>query len=383
MTEKKISLTFANRPEAGSHDYDIIVGHDLLPQLDKFIDIKRMKGAALPLLIDENFFKHHGAKTVAAIKKLFPNKNIVTIPVASGEGSKSLKNYSALMEQLLSLKLERQSWLIAIGGGVVGDLAGFCAATLLRGIEFIQIPTTLLAMVDSSVGGKTGINATAGKNLIGAFHQPSLVLADIEFLKTLPRAEISAGTAEIIKYAAIMDSAFFTWLEQNMEKLIELDDAVVATAIEASVKMKADVVAKDEKESSWRMILNFGHTFAHAIEAEYQYKPLSAGGVLHGQAVGFGMLLAARFSEKVRQAKNISQRLEALLRRANLPTSFNDMPLHTWQVGQLLHHMRRDKKVSDEKLVFILLEEIGKVVIDKTVPQELVIDFLTTELLRK
>ena len=317
---KKIALTLNN------HHYDIVVGSGLISTVGEFFDRQQVKGLTLPVVIDKTVDRHHGEKLKTLLAKEFPDKEVVWLPVAGGEGSKSLAHYADMAERLLAVGLERHSWLLAIGGGVVGDLAGFCAATVLRGIAFVQVPTTLLAMVDSSVGGKTGINSKAGKNLIGAFHQPNLVLADIDFLKTLPMVEVSAGIAEIIKYGAIMNEGFFAWLESNMEKLIALDAATLGHAIEQSVKMKAEVVAKDEKESSWRMVLNFGHTFAHAIEAEYQYKPLTDGGVLHGQAVGLGMLLAARFSEHLGRAKNISGRLEKLLQRAKLPTSFAELP---------------------------------------------------------
>ncbi|MGI9461965.1 MAG: 3-dehydroquinate synthase [Alphaproteobacteria bacterium] len=374
MTDKKISLTLPDK--AHHHSYDIIVGCDVLSKIEHFIDSKHIKGKYLPLVIDAGFAKHHGDEVIAILTKKFPEKKIIPLTIEAGEASKSLSHYSDLMEKILSLGLERDSWLLAAGGGVVGDLAGFCAATLLRGICFIQIPTSLLAMVDSSVGGKTGINAKVGKNLIGAFHQPSLVLADMNFLKTLPRADISAGIAEIIKYGAIMNEEFFSYLETNMTKLMAGDTTALSYAIEMSIKMKADVVMQDEKENSYRMVLNFGHTFAHAIEAEYQYKSIADGGILHGQAVGLGMLLAADFSEYLGRAKNIKQRLKHLLQQAKLPTDFGELPKASWSIDKLIAHMQHDKKISDQQLVFILLNHIGKVMIDKTISLSEVKSFL-------
>ncbi|MDI9313549.1 MAG: 3-dehydroquinate synthase [Hydrotalea sp.] len=366
----------------GTHAYHVVVGHGLLANLVDYIDREKIKGATLPLVIDVGLTNHYGEKIKDDIANNFPDKTIVQLLVTAGEASKSLLRYADLSEKLLACGLERQSWLLAVGGGVVGDLAGFCAATLLRGINFIQVPTTLLAMVDSSVGGKTGINSNMGKNLIGAFHQPSLVLADIDFLKTLPQAEVSAGIAEIIKYGAIMSEDFFQWLEVNMEKLVALDPATVSHAIEQSVKMKAEVVMQDEKESSRRMLLNFGHTFAHAIEAEYQYKRLWEDGVLHGQAVAVGMMLAARFSESLGKTNdktnNISARLEKLLQRAKLPTKLSDLPAYEWSVDAMLAHMQHDKKVSNQQLVFILLKSLGEATIDKTIPLPAVQDFLSS-----
>ncbi|MCX8515833.1 MAG: 3-dehydroquinate synthase, partial [Alphaproteobacteria bacterium] len=268
------------------------------------------------------------------------------------------------------------------GGGVLGDLGGFCAGTLLRGIDFIQVPTTLLAMVDSSVGGKTGINAAVGKNLIGVFYQPRLVLADLSLLATLPQVEVSAGIAEIIKYGAIMDGAFFSYLEDNMAGLKKREPSILRHAVERSVAMKAAVVSGDEKEQrpdGGRMLLNFGHTFAHAIEAELHYRPLARGGILHGQAVGFGMLLAAHFSEYLGVGQHLVPRLKKLLQAASLPTSFADLPPLSktgWRAERLLAHMYHDKKVSGQQLVFVLLESLGRAVVQRGVAATDLVQFL-------
>jgi 3-dehydroquinate synthase len=273
------------------------------------------------------------------------------ILVPDGEAHKSWSTLHDVLTRLLELRADRTTTLVALGGGVVGDLAGFAAAIYQRGIPFVQVPTTLLAQVDSSVGGKTGVNHVHGKNMIGAFHQPVAVLIDTDCLATLPPRELSAGLAEVVKYGAIRDAAFFAWLERNAAGLLARDADVLAHAIHESCRIKADVVAADERESGERALLNFGHTFGHAIETATGY-----GTWLHGEAVGAGMALAARLSERVLQlAPADTARLIALLRACALRTDVPALPSARW-----LDLMGRDKKAVAGKLRFILLEALGR-----------------------
>ena len=277
-----------------------------------------------------------------------------TVLVPDGEMHKDAATLNDLLTRLLELGAERGTLLIALGGGVVGDLAGFAAAIYQRGIPFVQVPTTLLAQVDSSVGGKTGINHPLGKNMIGAFWQPRAVLIDVDCLATLPDRELRAGLAEVIKYGAIRDVGFFEWLEANVAALVARDPAALAHAIARSCAIKAAVVAADEREAGERAILNFGHTFGHAIEAAEGY-----GNWLHGEAVAAGMVTAGRLSERVcALASADTARLEALVSAAGLPTA--PPPI---RFGRWLELMRRDKKVERSALRFVLLDALGHAVV--------------------
>jgi 3-dehydroquinate synthase len=276
---------------------------------------------------------------------------IVPVVLPDGEGHKSWQTLNAIFDALLSNRCERKSTIIALGGGVVGDLAGFAAASYQRGVPFIQVPTTLLAQVDSSVGGKTAINHPLGKNMIGAFYQPHMVLADTAMLDTLPARELSAGLAEVIKYGLIMDLPFLGWLEANMGKLIERDPVALAYAVTRSCENKAAVVAADERETGERALLNLGHTFGHAIETG-----LGFGTWLHGEAVAAGTMLAARLSERMGLLKPAEvRRVADLFVRAGLPV---EAPL----LGQdrYLELMGHDKKVENGKLRLVLLQSLGK-----------------------
>jgi 3-dehydroquinate synthase len=276
---------------------------------------------------------------------------VVPIVVADGEDHKNWQTLNTIFDLLLTHRCERRTTIIALGGGVVGDLAGFAAATYQRGVPFIQMPTTLLAQVDSSVGGKTAINHPRGKNMIGAFHQPRLVVADIATLDTLPERELSAGLAEVIKYGLIMDAPFLAWLEVNMEKLRGRDVDALAYAVARSCENKARVVAADEREAGARALLNLGHTFGHAIEAG-----LGFGTWLHGEAVAAGVILAARLSERMGLLNSAEvERVARLMSRAGLPTEAPDLG-----VARYLELMGHDKKVQDGKLRLVLLRALGK-----------------------
>jgi len=276
---------------------------------------------------------------------------VVPIVVPDGEDHKNWQTLNTIFDLLLTHRCERRTTIIALGGGVVGDLAGFAAATYQRGLPFIQMPTTLLAQVDSSVGGKTAINHPRGKNMIGAFHQPRLVVADIATLDTLPARELSAGLAEVIKYGLIMDAPFLSWLEVNMEKLRGRDVDALAYAVARSCENKARVVAADEREAGARALLNLGHTFGHAIEAG-----LGFGTWLHGEAVAAGIILAARLSERMGLLNSAEvERVARLMSRAGLPTEAPDLG-----VARYLELMGHDKKVQDGKLRLVLLRALGE-----------------------
>ncbi|TAK72720.1 MAG: 3-dehydroquinate synthase [Betaproteobacteria bacterium] len=285
--------------------------------------------------------------------------DVISIVLEDGERYKDWTTLNRIYDALLERRCDRKTTLIALGGGVVGDLAGFAAATFMRGIPFIQVPTTLLAQVDSSIGGKTGINHPLGKNMIGAFYQPRLVLADTAVLDTLPPRELSAGMAEVIKHGLIRDGAFFAWLEQNMEKLLACDRDALAHAVHRCCEIKAAVVAEDERETGVRALLNFGHTFGHAIESGLGY-----GNWLHGEAVAAGMVMAADLSRRTGLiAEADVERIIALLKRARLPTAPPDIAPE-----RLLELMRVDKKAERGKLHFVLLDAIGAASVRADVP---------------
>jgi 3-dehydroquinate synthase len=284
---------------------------------------------------------------------------VMNVVLEDGERYKDWATLNRIYDALLEHRCDRKTTLIALGGGVVGDLAGFAAATYMRGIPFIQVPTTLLAQVDSSIGGKTGINHPLGKNMIGAFYQPRLVLADTGVLKTLPAREFSAGMAEVIKHGLVRDAAFFSWLEQNMEKLFAFDAQAIAHAVRRCCEIKAAVVAEDERETGVRALLNFGHTFGHAIESGLGY-----GNWLHGEAVAAGMVIAADLSHRLGLiAPADVERIVALLKRARLPA----VP-PAIAPGRMLELMGADKKAEGGKLRFVLLDAIGSACVRADVP---------------
>lgn len=292
---------------------------------------------------------------------LVAGKQITTVVLPDGEEEKNWENLMQVFNVLLQEKCDRKTTLIALGGGVIGDLTGFAAATYMRGIPFIQIPTTLLAQVDSSVGGKTGINHPLGKNMIGAFYQPQSVIADTSTLNTLPPRELSAGLAEVIKHGAIIDARFFDWIEANIGKLVAKDGAALAYAIQRSCEIKADVVRQDEREGGLRAILNFGHTFGHAIEAGMGY-----GTWLHGEAVGCGMVMAADLSHRLGFIDAMTKtRIAALVKAAGLPTVAPDLGVERW-----IELMQVDKKNEGGQIRFILIRPLGTPLI-MPVPQDM------------
>jgi len=289
------------------------------------------------------------------------------IIVPAGEGSKNFTQLQSLLDNLLDLRIERRDTILALGGGVVGDLAGFAAAILRRGIDFIQLPTTLLAQVDSSVGGKTAINAAQGKNLIGAFHQPRLVLADVAALTSLPARELRAGYGEVVKYGLIDDFDFFQWLEKNGADLLAGSAEAMRHAVAVSCRSKAAIVARDERESGDRALLNLGHTFAHALEAEAGYD----GRVLHGEAVSVGMCMAFALSTRLGLCPSQdAERVRRHLSEMGLPTGAYELALAELTAETMVGHMRQDKKVSDGQLTFILARGIGQAFVTKDVAEE-------------
>ena len=345
----------ALRVDLADRSYDILVGDNLLSQAGQHIaPILRHKRAFI--VTDETIAGLHLATLERALEDAGIAFEAIVLP--PGEKTKNFSHLESLCERLLEMKVERSSTLIALGGGVIGDLTGFAAAILLRGIEFVQIPTTLLAQVDSSVGGKTGINANRGKNLIGSFHQPRLVLADTGTLSTLPRRQLLAGYAEIAKYGLIGDLEFFAWLEGHGSALIDGDPVARRHAVKTSCAAKAAIVADDERETGTRALLNLGHTFAHALEAETGY----GGDLLHGEAVAIGMVMAFELSARLKlcpweDAARVRRHLAAI----GLPTGLDaDGGGQPWSPANLVNHMSRDKKVSGGRITFVLARGIGQ-----------------------
>jgi 3-dehydroquinate synthase len=347
-------------PLAG-RTYSIFIGGGVLSRLGR--ECARLKlGRRCAVLSDTNVAPRFASRAMESLAQAGFEAVLITVP--AGEAAKRLKNVESCLEQLASHRLERRSFIVALGGGVVGDLAGFVAATFLRGIPFIQVPTTLLAQVDSSVGGKTGVNLKAGKNLVGAFHQPRLVLCDLDTLQTLPLRELRAGMAEVIKYGVIYDAALFRRLEREMDRLLKLDLKLLAAVIARCCEIKAEVVAQDETETGLRAILNFGHTIGHAIENSAGY-----GKFLHGEAISIGQVAAARLSEKILGLPgNEVSRIQNLLGATGLPTDFR---LAGAQTGRLFNAMRLDKKVNAGEITFVLAEKIGKVRWGQRIPESL------------
>ena len=335
------------------------------------------EGASLSL---ENFDGYIAGKDIAIITNevvaplylneisdLFSNRNVIEYILPDGEQEKKLKTVHKIIDRLMEAGFGRDSTLIALGGGVVGDITGFTASIFMRGINFIQIPTTLLAQVDASVGGKTAVNHKSGKNLIGSFYQPQCVICDSKFLATLEATEISAGLAEIIKYGLIFDSEFFQWLQKNMQQILSNDRAAVDYVIQRSCAIKAEIVAQDEKEQSVRALLNFGHTFGHAIEKLTGY-----GNWTHGDAVAVGMVLAARLSENMSLiTPEDVQNIEEILTAANLPISLPNI-----DPAELLAAMQSDKKVKDRNIQLVLLKNIGEAFLTADYSQEDLVNIL-------
>jgi len=340
--------------------YVIRVGAGLLQRAgDELSDL--LSGRKAVIVVDESVATLHLPALTRALAGTASAVHALTVP--AGEAAKSMAGLADLLDRMLALGIDRRTVVVALGGGVTGDLAGFAAAVALRGLDFVQIPTTLLAQVDSSVGGKTGVNTGHGKNLVGAFHQPRRVLIDTDVLDTLPRRELLAGYAEVVKYGAIGDVDFFEWLEANGRRLLDGDAAARRHAIVASCRAKAAVVAADEREipNGPRALLNFGHTFGHALEAMAGYD----GSLLHGEGVAAGMVLAARLSARVGPCSGQdAERLAAHLASVGLPTELDQVDAgRNWTADQLLAHMTKDKKARDGRIVFVLLDHLGRAVV--------------------
>jgi 3-dehydroquinate synthase len=334
----------------GDRAYPIHIGSGLISQTD--LILPHLKRKQVAIVSNTTIAPLYLEKLTKPLREA--GVNVIEIILPDGEAYKNSETLNQIYDALLKNRCERSTTLIALGGGVIGDLTGYAAATFLRGVPFIQIPTTLLAQVDSSVGGKTGINHPLGKNMIGAFYQPKVVLADIDTLQTLPPRELSAGIAEVIKYGLIRDADFFAWLETNMSKLMQLDATTTTYAIYRSCKNKAEVVAADEHEAGERALLNLGHTFGHAIENAMGY-----GVWLHGEAVAAGIMLAADLSLRIGWLTSAEiQRMYALFASANLPL---DAP--KLDVEKYLDLMGLDKKVVEGKIRLVLQQGIGKAVI--------------------
>lgn len=343
--------------ELGDRRYPIFIGSHLNPQqlLEPYI-----KGQQVMIVTNTTVQALYLNHYVESIEKL--GKKVATCILPDGEKYKNIEHLNLIFDALLEANFNRDCTVLALGGGVIGDMAGFASACFQRGVYFIQVPTTLLSQVDSSVGGKTGINHPLGKNMIGAFQQPQVVLADMAQLKTLPERELSAGLAEVIKYALLGDEQFLTWLEANIDGLVAQDPELLAEAVYRSCAHKARIVANDEKEQGERALLNLGHTFGHAIESYLGY-----GTWLHGEAVATGMVMAADLSQRLGWISSDDvERTKKIIQRANLPISCPKIPL-----DEFLGYMAHDKKVLNGQLRLVLLKQLGQAVITKDFDVEL------------
>ncbi|MBV1879243.1 MAG: 3-dehydroquinate synthase [Pseudomonadales bacterium] len=341
--------------ELADKSYPIYIGSGLMS--DQKLIQSRITGERVLIVTNETIAPLYLDQLKAALDGL----DVDSIELPDGEQYKTLDTLNSIFDILLKNNHNRNTTIIALGGGVTGDTAGFAAASYQRGVAFLQIPTTLLAQVDSSVGGKTAVNHALGKNMIGAFYQPQAVIIDTESLSTLPKRQLAAGLAEVIKHGAMADRDYFDWLEQNLEQLLALDTVSISKAVKGSCSIKAAIVAADEKETGIRALLNFGHTFGHAIENGLGY-----GEWLHGEAVAAGMVMAADLSCRLGMLDPVDgQRLKNLIKRAGLPVA----PPAELQ-GQFMTLMQRDKKVSDKGLRFVLLDKLGKARLVEAVDEE-------------
>ena len=358
--------------ELGLRSYNIIIGASVIENAGAYI-----KQVATPshviIVTDENVALHWLEKLIQSLKD--ENLSILTRILPPGEQTKSMNQLHSLIDWMLGQNIDRKSVVIALGGGVIGDLAGFAAAITLRGLPYIQIPTSLLAQVDSSVGGKTGVDTHHGKNLIGAFHQPKLVLADIESLSTLPKRQIVSGYAEIVKYGLINDPSFFEWCERNGSAILDGDLETIRHAVEKSCYAKAGIVAQDEFERDNRALLNLGHTFGHAFEAQTGFNDL----LLHGEAVALGILCAFELSLQLGYCSGQEiERIRAHFIKMGLPTSLDSIAEPDWEPNALLAHMEKDKKTEYGKLTLILTHGIGLASIYREVPKDNVHRYLSS-----
>jgi 3-dehydroquinate synthase len=357
--------------------YDIHVGAGLLATAGKAVRAV-VRRPVVAVVTDDTVARFHLDSLSAALDGAGVSHSTCIVP--PGESTKNFHNLEHVLEALLEARIERGDAVIALGGGVVGDLAGFAASILRRGVDVIQVPTTLLAQVDSAVGGKTAINTRHGKNLVGTFHQPRLVVADVSTLRTLPARELRAGYAEVVKYGLIDDPELFAWLERNGGAAIDGDAMALRRAVVASCRAKARIVASDERESGVRALLNLGHTFGHALEAETGYDDR----LRHGEAVSIGLCLAFALSARLGLcAASEAERVRRHLASVGLPTATADVPgSGDWSATRLLAHMRQDKKVQDNRLTFILARGIGTAFIARDVSESDVLAVLDADLSR-
>ena len=359
--------------ELAGRGYEVLIGQGLI---DRAADLVRpfCKRPIATIVVDETVEALHGPRLIGALEAGGISANEIVI--APGEEAKSFASLERLSDQLLALELDRGDIVIAFGGGVIGDLTGFAAAIYKRGIDFVQIPTTLLAQVDSSVGGKTAIDTQRGKNLIGAFHQPRLVLADLDVLDTLPQREMACGYAEVFKYGLLGDAAFFNWLEHNGLNVLARDPEALTYAVRRSVEMKAQIVAEDEREAGRRALLNLGHTFAHALEAETGFGET----LKHGEAVAAGCAMAFRFSVALGLCNRADAiRAEALISAAGLPVTLAEISNQFFGADTLISHMAQDKKAQGGNLTFILARAIGDAFVANNVDRTRLREFLVLE----
>jgi len=371
MSAENVHVDLAGR------SYDILIGQGLIAKAGELI-APLLKRKFVAIVTDDNVGKFHLEPLQAALTAKGIECRHIILP--AGEKTKSYAELARLCDALLDAGVERRDAVIALGGGVIGDLTGFAAAILRRGVNFIQVPTSLLAQVDSSVGGKTGINSPLGKNLIGAFHQPVMVLADLDALATLPQRQRAAGYAEVAKYGLLGDAKFFEWLDMNVDAIMQGDVAATAQAVKTSCEMKARIVAADETETGVRAMLNLGHTFGHALEAATGYSDV----LLHGEGVAIGMVQAFGFSEMLGHCpQGLSRKVADHLRRAGLPTHVSDIKANLPPPEQLLKLMYQDKKAEGGKLTFILARTIGESFIAKGVEESKVLSFLHADVAKQ
>jgi len=359
--------------------YPIFIGNNLLSNCEEIL--KTFISKRKVIIIHDNFFSLNdkdNEKFISffkTIKKLSASVNLIGIP--GGDKTKNISQLEYILEECLSFKIDRSSLIIAFGGGVIGDIAGFAASILLRGIDFVQIPTTLLAQVDSSVGGKTGINSNKSKNLIGSFHQPIAVIADIDILKTLSKREYLAGLVEVIKYGLIYDIKFFNSLENNYKDILNYDQSKLNEVISKSCEIKSLIIKNDEKENGKRALLNLGHTFGHAIESFGKYD----GTIIHGEAVSIGICLAFRLSSKMGYCPQIeTARVVSFFKKLNLPTSLQEVKNISITTSEMLKKFKYDKKNKNNKLTFILNKKIGKSFIKNNMDENILTEFLNDEI---
>ncbi len=374
MTSKVSESQASICVELGERSYDIEIAGGLLQRAGEMIST-RLGKRRCAILTDENVAALHLEKLHQSLTEAGLSHGTIVLP--PGEATKNFTPLAKACQELLQMEIERGDLIIAFGGGVIGDFAGFAASILRRGMSFVQIPTTLLSQVDSSVGGKTGINTAQGKNLVGTFHQPSLVLIDSDVLDTLPARELRAGYAEVVKYGLIDDPVFFSWLEEFGERILAGDVQARTHAIATSCRAKARIVAQDERESGVRALLNLGHTFGHALEAWAGYD----GSLLHGEAISIGMVMAFELSQNLGYCEaGAASRIEQHFKSVGLPTRIADIAGQSGpHADELLKTMAQDKKVKNGKLVFIMTRNIGESFIDSEVPMEALATYVQSQ----